>query len=120
LFPSVEKLTVRLTFLSPRGEPAGEESRQFGANDPIDLTAACPGSCGVGTFDLQTKVAAVLAAAEPASEASGKCQTPRYGSNSEPCGYELRCKIDAVYAPKPEPKPEPEAKPEPAPSNTGA
>ena len=116
LFPTVASLKIELRFISSQGHVVGEETRTFKPESVCDFNASCPGNCGTGQFNLEAKLREILEAALPASEASGKCQTPRYGG-SEPCGVELKCKVEASYraVPQPPPPPEPDPEPEPEP-----
>lgn len=112
MYPNVGRLKVRLAFVTPRGEPAGEETRVIGQRDEANLSASCPGPCGVGTFNLGAKLASMVEAGETAADSSAKCQAERYGSVGEPCGYELRCHIDVEYSAQPEPKQSETAQPQ--------
>ncbi len=100
-YPSVQKLEVRLEFLGAQAQVLEQESRAFGPGDECRFTAACPGRCGAGRFDLAAKIDAVVAARQTASESRGLCQEPLYAGSPENCGCELRCSIQAEYIPEP-------------------
>lgn len=115
LFPTAGLLKIQLKFVSPQGHVVGEETRVFKPESVCDFSAACPGNCGTGQFNLEGKVREVVEGALPSSESSGKCPVPRYGG-TEPCGVELKCRIEATFraAPAPPPPPpQPEPEPEP-------
>jgi hypothetical protein len=101
LYPNVRQLKIKLRFVTPRQELAGEEDRVITPKDECGLLLSCPGSCGVGTFNLGAKLTSIIEAGEAASDSSAKCQAERYGSVGEPCGYELQCHVDVEYAPEP-------------------
>lgn len=96
LHPEVTGLTIHLSYMSPQAELVSEETRRFGPADSTDFSCACPGTCGVGAFDLREKIGAVIETRESMSESSGKCETERFGG-IEPCGYVLKCKIEVQY-----------------------
>jgi hypothetical protein len=99
-YPSAQKLSIRLLFLSPQHQTLGEETRAFEPDDSCDFALSCPGRCGVGSFNLQAKVDSVVTNRQAVSESSGKCQEPLYGGSPEICGCELRCKMEVVYLPE--------------------
>ena len=101
-FPEVEHLRVLLELLSPQGSPLGREVREYGPEDVVDFAVPCPGRCGsTGSFDLATKIGAVITALETSSESSGVCQEPLYAGSPDPCGTKLVCRVEASYAPRP-------------------
>src|SRR5437016_4645303 len=55
-FPTVDKITIDLEFLSREGHILLNERREFDADAPFDLVTPCPGRCGDGTMDLKSKV----------------------------------------------------------------
>jgi len=99
-FPSVERLSIELVFLSPQQQTLDRQSRSFEAADVCDFGVSCPGRCGVGSFNLEAKVEKVVTAGEASSESSGKCQEPMYGGSGEVCSCELRCKMSVTYLPE--------------------
>lgn len=105
LFPTVRQLTIRLEFTTPEGHPFGSSSRALGPADPCDLSVPCPGRCGTGSFNLATKVGAVVEAKELLSESSGTCQEPLYAGAASVCGLQLRCRLEAAYLPAEETTP---------------
>jgi hypothetical protein len=96
-FPQVEQLDVELSFASRDGVLLSEEHRTFTGDDPIDLSASCPGRCGEGKMDLEGKVRDVTSRREERSESRAVCPLPIYGGSSEPCACELRCRIEVRY-----------------------
>src|SRR5262249_46072622 len=72
-FPSVEHLTVKLEFRGPQQQVLGSEARDFRPQDSCNFSAACPGQCGVGSFNLEAKIEKVIEGREIRSEGSGKC-----------------------------------------------
>jgi len=89
-----------------------EGRRDLGSSDSCNLAIPCPGRCGDGSFQLETRFQEAIEANESAFEAVVKCAINCYGTLSDPCSFELRYRAEIVFKPKPEPKPEPE--PEPA------
>src|SRR5947209_1711561 len=59
-YPDVRSMTVLLTFTGAQGQSLGEETRTYSQADPCDFAVACPGMCGVGSFDLAAKIAQVI------------------------------------------------------------
>ncbi|MBV9080587.1 MAG: hypothetical protein JO102_05650, partial [Elusimicrobia bacterium] len=51
-YPQVATLEVDLSFVSRDGVLLSEETRTFTGDDPVDLSASCPGRCGEGQMDL--------------------------------------------------------------------
>lgn len=103
LYPPVDRLTIHLEFRSPQKAPLGNETRVFNANDPCRFTAPCPGTCGVGSFNLAAKIGKVVETAAAASEGTGVCQ--EQGGAAGVCGCELKVRMEVVYAPLPNPLP---------------
>lgn len=114
-YPSVERLEVSFECRSPRAEVMANETRAMGPGDECSLVVSCSGTCGVGTFDLGSKIDELVEAGQISCEGSVKCASPRYGG-IEPCGFELKFKIGVTYGkdapaagPAPGPAPEQEA-----------
>lgn len=102
-FPQVERLIVSLQFLSPQGQVLSEEKRVFLPAEAYNISAPCPGRCGVGNFDLEAKVSNLVETRQPGAEASGVCQEPLYAGSPDVCGTKLQCKIEVVYLPEKSP-----------------
>lgn len=100
-FPTVTRMTVRLDFLGPQGQSLSQETRAFAPSDSCSFSAPCPGTCGVGNFDLAAKIAAVVEAGEAVSEGAGVCQERLYAGSQAACGCQLRCRIEVSYKPQP-------------------
>ena len=100
-FPSVVRMTVRLDFLGPQQQLLSQETRAFGPGDPCEFSAPCPGTCGVGNFDLAAKIAKVIEAGEAVSESSGVCQERLFAGSAAACNCQLRCRVEIVYQPQP-------------------
>lgn len=96
-FPDVRSLVVKLSFFGAQGQSFGDETRKFGPEDPCLFAVPCPGRCGVGSFDLAAKIAAVLTNHEPASQGSGVCQEPLAAGSAAKCECRLDCAIEVVY-----------------------
>ena len=105
-FPQVERLSVRLTFLSPQQHILGEETRTFKPSDISNFIALCPGRCGGGSFNIEAKIEEVVTARLPSSESGGKCQQTLYAGSPDICACELKCKMEASYFPEKAPEPE--------------
>lgn len=104
-FPNVLRLKVSLDFQGSRGQVLGSETRVFGPRDICNFSAPCPGTCGVGEFDLASKIAQVVTAGEAASEATGICQEHLYAGSTELCHCQLKCRLELEYVPQPAPEP---------------
>ena len=102
-FPSVDHLRVALEFRGPQQQVLGSEVRDFKPQDACNFSAACPGQCGVGSFNLEAKIEKVIEGREMHSEGTGKCQEPLYAGAASVCGCELKCKIEVSYLPEPAP-----------------
>lgn len=100
-FPTVEHLIVALEFRGPQQQVLGSEVREFRPQDACEFSAACPGQCGVGSFNLEAKIEKVIESREPRSEGAGKCQEPLYAGAASVCGCELKAKIEVRYVPEP-------------------
>ncbi len=100
-FPALERLTVKLEFISPQGQTVDTQSRGLGPDDAYEFSVPCPGRCGQGSYDLAAKIQAVIEAREGMSESSGQCRVPTYPGSPEVCGYQLKCRIEATYFPQP-------------------
>ncbi|MBI4248277.1 MAG: hypothetical protein HY611_02150 [Elusimicrobia bacterium] len=97
IYPGVSRLTLKLRFLSQRQEVVSEQTRDYGPADEVDFSCACPGSCGVGNFDLTEMVQTRIAAHEPSAEVNMPCKAESFGSPA-PCGYSLQCGIEVRYS----------------------
>lgn len=101
LYPSVQRLSIRLEFISREGLAFDQQTRDFGPASTCDFSVPCPGRCGVGSFDLAAKVASVVETKQAVSESTGTCQEPLFAGATEVCGFQLRCKIEIAYFPEP-------------------
>jgi hypothetical protein len=101
LYPSVQRLSIQLEFISREGQPFDQQKRDFGPSSPCDFAVPCPGRCGVGSFDLAAKVALVVESKQAVSESTGICQEPLFAGATEVCGFQLRCRIEIAYFPEP-------------------
>lgn len=97
-YPAVQKIAIKLQFLSPQQHVIDEQTRAFSPQDRFDFAVPCPGRCGDGSFDLQAKVDAIVEKHEAVSESSGACQKPLYAGAAEVCGLQLKCRIEVQYA----------------------
>jgi hypothetical protein len=96
-FPAVERLEVELEFMTPRQELIDQEVRELGPDDPLDVSAPCPGRCGRGSFDVAAKVRSIIEARETQGEATGVCREILFPGSPEACEVRLRCRIRADY-----------------------
>jgi hypothetical protein len=96
-FPEVGSLKITLAFTGAQGQSFGEVTKTYKPQDPCDFATPCPGRCGVGSFDLASKIAAVVTAHEMVSEGSGVCQEKPYAGATEPCGCTLKARVEATY-----------------------
>jgi len=94
VFPMLSKLSIKFSFTDARGAVVQEESRDFGAGDPCDLAFACPGICGVGTFNMVERIERAITENETAFDAVAPCGSPRYGTVSEACGSTFKCSVN--------------------------
>lgn len=99
-YPSVEKLSVFLDFITPQNQSLAQQVRVFKPSDACDFSVPCPGRCGCGSYDLAAKIKTVVEAQEKVSESSGVCQEPLYSGSPDICGLKLQCKIEASYLPQ--------------------
>jgi hypothetical protein len=97
VYPSVQSLTVDLEFFTPQHHSLERQTRSFSPSDLCDFVVRCPGRCGQGSFDLSAKLKSVIESRQTASESKGVCMEPLFDGSKEPCGFELRCSIKAVY-----------------------
>lgn len=100
-YPTVLRLSIKLNFLSRQGHVLGEDTRAFGPQDSCDFSAPCPGSCGVGDFNLAAKIASVVANRQPVFESKGVCQQRLFAGSNDVCGCQLSCRGEVSYAPIP-------------------
>ena len=96
-YQDVRRLNIQLKFSSPHNAILGEESRDFGPQDLCRFLVPCPGACGEGSFDLESKIQQIVATRQSRSESSGQCQKPSFVSPSDICGCLLDCTITVVY-----------------------
>lgn len=98
-FPSIKSLSVQLEFITPQRDIYERQSRLFGPDDVCDFSAACPGRCGgQGTFDVAAKVRTLVETRQTHTEGTGICREPLYAGSSDVCGFQLHCRVEAVYA----------------------
>lgn len=106
-FPRVRRLRISLTFLDARQEVLDEKALVFGPSEAATFTVACPGRCGIGSFDFGGKIADAVGAGLPVSEGSAKCPEALYAGAAEACGCEVRCRMEIDYFPAAESSAEP-------------
>lgn len=94
-YPQVRALKVLLSFTGAQGQSLGEETRTYGPQDPADFTVSCPGMCGVGSFDLASKVAQVVESLSEVSEGTGICKESL--QTGQPCGCSLKARLEVSY-----------------------
>ncbi|MBI4377063.1 MAG: hypothetical protein HY549_11510 [Elusimicrobia bacterium] len=95
-YPSLQRLTIQLEFLTPQKQSFDRQKRELSPDSVCDLSVPCPG-CNSGSFDLAAKVQAVIVAHEALSESGGICQERAFAEAKAICGFELRCRIEALY-----------------------
>ncbi len=97
IHPEISDLTILISITSPQNTLVEEETRRFSPADATDFLRACPGTCGVGNFDLSEKIATMVEAQESQAETSGTCQVEGFGGVPQACGYILKCRIEIAY-----------------------
>jgi hypothetical protein len=98
-FPSVQKLTIHLDFLTPQQHLLDQQTRVVTPQDVCDFSVPCPGRCGHGSFDLAGKVRSVIESHQSRTESSGTCMEPLYLGSKDVCGSSLRCRMEVSYTP---------------------
>ncbi|HOW27680.1 MAG TPA: hypothetical protein PK876_04160 [Elusimicrobiota bacterium] len=99
-YPSVQRLTIQLNFISPQGHLLEQQTRHYGPADACDFSATCLGRCGgTGSFDLESKIKEVISTRRAASDNTGTCQEKLYPGSADCCGSRLQCKIEVSYQP---------------------
>lgn len=83
-------------FLNRQGHLLQDDHLEYGPNDPINFMIPCPGGCGDGKTDLQSKIEHVVRQHLTSGEGHAQCGRQLY-SNTELCGCEVRCQIRVVY-----------------------
>jgi hypothetical protein len=101
MFPTVQKLSLQVDFLTPQEELMDQKTMTFGAQDVFALTVPCQGRCGRGEFDLSAKVRSVVEALQTRAEGRAVCPEPLFNGSTDPCGFHMRCRIDVAYLPRP-------------------
>ena len=96
-FPEVGGLRVHLTFLGAHQQLLEEKDLAFKPGDTAIFTAACPGRCGRGVFDLSEKIAAMVGERLGEAEDAQTCPETIFGGSAQVCGGELRCRIEIDY-----------------------
>ncbi|MCG3203847.1 MAG: hypothetical protein KCHDKBKB_00524 [Elusimicrobia bacterium] len=100
----VEKLVIEMEFLNPEGHMLGSEIRSFNPPDSLKLWVTCPGQCGNGRLNLETKISQILFSKKTISETKDICnEIVHIGANAS-CRCELRCRINVGYAEEPQPQ----------------
>src|SRR5206468_856123 len=89
-YANVQRLDIQLDFISPEGVLLSSENRSFTPNDPMDLTADCPGRCGNGRMDLEGKINQIINSGQVSCDTQGLCQEIIYADMKEVCGTQLR------------------------------
>ncbi|HRY30089.1 MAG TPA: hypothetical protein P5079_08660, partial [Elusimicrobiota bacterium] len=78
-FPSVQRLTVQLDFVTPQQHLLDRQTRVFNPTDVCDFSVSCPGRCGgQGAFDLEAKIKSVIDSRQARAEGSGTCAETLY------------------------------------------
>lgn len=98
-FPSVQHLTIHLEFITPHGDIYERQSRVFGPVDICDFSVPCPGRCGgQGAFDVAAKIRTLVETRQIYIEGTGICREPLYAGSTDICGFQLHCRMEAIYS----------------------
>ena len=98
-YPAVKVLKVILEFVGAQQQSLGSETRVYNPQDACDFAVACPGLCGVGSFDLAGKISQIIEAREESSASSGVCQERLHAGAGGLCGASLKCRVEVSYKP---------------------
>lgn len=114
-FPEVARVSLALRFTGERGQVFDEVRRVVQPDEGLDLSAACPGRCGVGNFSFDALVTEAVASRKNLIESSAVCAEPLAPGLPQTCGCTLDCRVDLEF--NPEPAPPPQTPPAPAAGN---
>ncbi len=95
-FPEIERLVLDLRFSNKQGHVLQDDHLEYGPGDPVNFMAACPGGCGDGETNLQSKIDSIVRQRLPNGRGQARCAQPLY-SAADLCGCEIDCKISVAY-----------------------
>ncbi len=99
-FPSIKRLTLHLIFLD-RQRVLEEKDLSISPQEAATFLFPCPGRCGRGQFDIAVKIAEAVTGRLPLFEFSLPCAEPYYSAKAEPCGCELKGRMQIDFFPAP-------------------
>jgi hypothetical protein len=97
-FPALRGLKLHYTFKNLQGVILQDDEDSLQPGDAFQLTADCPGACGLGKFDFGTGVADALGRGQDTGAVEFACAHSQYGGGSNPCGCVARLEFSAVRA----------------------
>ncbi|MFN0118482.1 MAG: hypothetical protein ACKVQC_09360 [Elusimicrobiota bacterium] len=95
-FPEVERLVLDIEFLSRAGHILREDHFEYNPGDSVDFISECPGGCGDGEINLQSKIESVVRSRQETGEGRAQCANTLY-STTDLCGCEVKCKLSVEY-----------------------
>ncbi len=101
---AVRQLRAELVFLDAHQTELDRKAVTRGPSDAASLSFSCPGLCGRSVFDLEPLLLQNVASRAPSFEVGLKCAA-QVASSGQPCGCELKGRIDIDYFPAENPAP---------------
>jgi hypothetical protein len=95
-FQDVERLVIDFQCISKQGDVLQSEHQEYGPDDKIMFTIACPGGCGDGQVNLHGKISDLVSGRKNMGDGQAKCAKPLYSSD-EICGSETKCRFSLEY-----------------------
>jgi hypothetical protein len=96
-FPGVRSLKLRLSVATPQGVVLEQSDETYGADDPFQIEANCPGSCGSGNYDFGPLIEQSLSSGSRKGTAQLVCAEASYGGGpGGTCGCVAKVDFEAA------------------------
>jgi hypothetical protein len=97
-FPALRSLKLHYVFKTVQGVVLQDDEDSLQPGDAFQLSADCPGACGMGKFDFGTGVCEAIARGQDTGAVEFACAHSQYGGGSNPCGCVARLEFAVVRA----------------------
>ena len=95
-FPEVERLILKTRFSNRQGHILQDDYIEYGPGDLVNFLIPCPGGCGEGQTNLQSKIESAVRSRQSQATGYAVCENALYNT-TDTCGCEINCDVKVVY-----------------------